>query len=74
MEQQRPLLYLMLGFIAFMIWSTWDQRNYVPPVAQTSNVSNVAGNAANTNQLDVPQSQGLPVASAQSAAPAVSGK
>lgn len=79
MEQQRPLLYLMLGFIAFMIWSTWDQRNYVPPVPvqqATGNIPNVAGNPASAvNQPDVPQSQNLQAAAAvQSTAPNVSGK
>ena len=79
MEQQRPLVYLKLGFIAFMIWSTWDQRNYVPPVPvqqATGNIPNVAGNPASAvNQPDVPQSQNLQAAAAvQSTAPNVSGK
>ena len=79
MEQQRPLLYLMLGFIAFMIWSTWEQRNYVPPAptAQTqTSIPNADGSVANVNQADVPQAQGLPAAtaSAQGAAPGVAGK
>ena len=77
MEQQRPLLYLMLGFIAFMIWSTWEQRNYVPPapVTQTTGIPNAAGNPASAiNQADVPQSQNLPAANAQGLAPTVSGK
>ena len=75
MEQQRPLLYLMLAFIVFMIWSTWEQRNAPPPVANAPTTqSNVAGN---TSQLDVPQAQGLPAASANGSVPsinAVSGK
>ena len=77
MEQQRPLLYLMLAFITFMIWSTWQQRNAPPPVANApSTQSNLAGNVA--SQLDVPQAQGLPAAaSANGSVPttnSVSGK
>ena len=61
MEQQRPLLYLMLAFIAFMIWSSWQERN-APPVssAPTTQVT-TAGNVA--NQADVPQSPNLTSAS-----------
>ena len=54
MEQQRPLLYLMLAFMAFMIWSTWTQRNAPPPVSQQTTQT-----ASSNQQLDVPQSQGI---------------
>ena len=78
MEQQRPLLYLMLGFIAFMIWSTWEQRNYVPPapVTQTTSIPSTPGNPASAvNQAaDVPQTQSLPAAAGQIATPSVGGK
>ena len=79
MEQQRPLLYLMLGFIAFMIWSTWEQRNYAPPapVAQSTSLPNADGNPASAiNQPDVPQTSGLPAAAAAQGATAagVAGK
>ena len=58
MEQQRPLLYLMLAFMAFMIWTTWTQRNAPPPIQQQQTTQ-----ATGTNQqLDVPQSEGLPAA------------
>ena len=62
MEQQRPLLYLMLAFIAFMIWSSWQERNAPPvtpaPTTQVTSANNVA------NQADVPQSPNLTSASA----------
>jgi len=79
MEQQRPLLYLMLGFIAFMIWSTWEQRNYEPPapVAPSTSIPDASNNLATAlNQaVDVPQAQSLPAALGQpSAVPGVSGK
>ena len=81
MEQQRPLLYLMLGFIAFMIWSTWEQRNYVPPTpvtqSQTASIPNADGSPASAiSQADVPQAQGLPAAAAaaQGLAPSAGGK
>ena len=78
MEQQRPLLYLMLGFIAFMIWSTWEQRNYVPPapVAQSqTNIPNADGSPARAvNQGDVPQAQGLPAAAAPGVVQGVGGE
>ena len=81
MEQQRPLLYLMLGFIAFMIWSTWEQRNYVPPApvaqSQTASIPNADGSPASAiSQADVPQAQGLPAAAAaaQGLAPSAGGK
>jgi len=58
MEQQRPLLYLMLAFMAFMIWTTWSQRNAPPPIQQQQ-VTQASGN---NQQLDVPQSEDLPAA------------
>lgn len=74
MEQQRPLLYLMLAFITFMIWSTWQQRNAPPPVVNTATTQ--SGLPAGTSaQTDVPQAQNLPAASAGATATnAVSGK
>ncbi|RVU83686.1 membrane protein insertase YidC [Leucothrix sargassi] len=57
MEQQRPLLYLMLAFLAFMIWSSWTQRNAPPPVSQQTTTQ-----ANSANQLDVPTSNNLPAA------------
>ena len=63
MEQQRPLLYLMLAFMAFMIWSTWTQRNAPPPVSQQTTQT-----ASSNQQLDVPQSQGIASANVPSVA------
>ena len=54
MEQQRPLLYLMLAFMAFMIWSTWSQRNAPQPIPQQQTTQ---ANSEN-QQLDVPQATG----------------
>ena len=64
MEQQRPLLYLMLGFIAFMIWTTWEQRNYVPPApieqSTASGLPNTANNISDAaSQTDMPTAQAL---------------
>lgn len=64
MEQQRPLLYLMLGFIAFMIWTTWEQRNYVPPAPIEQNTASGLPNTANNisdaaSQTDMPTAQAL---------------
>lgn len=75
MEQQRPLLYLMLAFIAFMIWSTWQQRNAPPPTASTPTTQG-SQSATSSGQLDVPQVQGLPAASGSvpGATNAVTGK
>jgi len=59
MEQQRPLLYLMLAFISFMIWSSWQSRNQ-PQQQPTPTV------AANTAQIN--QASGVPAPSANTAA------
>jgi len=62
MEQQRPLLYLMLAFMAFMIWQTWSQRNAPQPVSQQQ----VTQASSDSQQLDVPQAKGLPASSTNS--------
>ncbi|PID44978.1 MAG: membrane protein insertase YidC [Proteobacteria bacterium] len=76
MEQQRPLLYLMLAFITFMIWSAWQERHAPPPV-NTATASQSSLPAGKSNQSDVPQTQNLPAAPANSGvshANAVTGK
>lgn len=71
MEQQRPLLYLMLAFIAFMIWSSWEQRN--APVPVNSGVQNSVS-TTNNQQLDVPQAQGVAATNVVQGTNVVSGK
>jgi len=72
MEQQRPLLYLMLAFIAFMIWSSWQERNAQPVSSAPTTQVTTAGNVA--NQADVPQSPNLTSAAGVPTTNAVTGK
>ncbi len=54
MDQQRPLLYLTLVFLGFMIWTAWQQDHAPKPVsAPTTTVPNASNPAANS--IDVPE-------------------
>jgi YidC/Oxa1 family membrane protein insertase len=46
MDQQRPLLYLTLLFLGFMIWTTWKHDHAPKPVATDNTASTQATNTA----------------------------
>ncbi|MEE9302715.1 MAG: membrane protein insertase YidC [Thiotrichaceae bacterium] len=56
MDQQRPLLYLTLVFLGFMIWTAWQQDHAPKPVSAPTNTASAA-NASSTDapSIDVPQ-------------------
>ena len=45
MDQQRPLLYLTLIFLGFMIWTAWQQDHAPKPVSTPSSVDSTAASA-----------------------------
>ncbi len=58
MDQQRPLLYLTLVFLGFMIWSAWQQDHAPKPQAQANSNTSASANsqsASSTGAADVPQ-------------------
>ncbi len=58
MDQQRPLLYLTLVFLGFMIWSTWQEEHAPKPVGTSSTSPSSASTAAeptSPDATDVPQ-------------------
>ncbi|MEE9350912.1 MAG: membrane protein insertase YidC [Thiotrichaceae bacterium] len=56
MDQQRPLLYLTLVFLGFMIWTAWEQDHAPKPVsAPTTTVTNASSSNPAVNAIDVPE-------------------
>ncbi len=58
MDQQRPLLYLTLVFLGFMIWTAWEQDHAPKPVSvpTTTAPTTAAGSSSpDTNAIDVPE-------------------
>lgn len=58
MDQQRPFLYLSLFFLGFLIFSTWQQRNYVAPTEGTkteAGISDISIPSAST----IPSQEGV---------------
>ncbi len=48
MDQQRPLLYLSLVFLGFLIWSTWQQEHAPKPIPSTNSSVQQQANGNNS--------------------------
>ena len=59
MDQQRPLLYLTLIFLGFMIWTAWQQDHAPKPIPSTTSATQTqdipASSSNTTTASDIPQ-------------------
>jgi len=55
MDQQRPLLYLTLVFLGFMIWTAWQQDHAPKPVSAPAVAGVASGDSVSSAAIDVPE-------------------
>ncbi len=74
MDQQRPLLYLTLIFLGFMIWTAWQQDHAPKPAPSVTSTAQAPGIPANPSSAatasDIPQQP----SGAQPVSPIVNGQ